>query len=329
MTLDDRSLREHLERRAKAGATDVDALGDAVVAQLSDAPRRSPWHRRLRIGPRVGLAAAALVVALLGISLIPGALTPGPGASASATPGTSPSTSTPPSDVPALEYPAGRAMTAGELGALLGETPSDRASIIVIADVELLVLDLTCVGTCPRYLIRTATRDVRVFATDDRLIAGAGSMAFRVRADGDLDLLQAVRAGPDGLAWTLPQLTEELAKVRAFDRAVRYVYLVDAVRAVSQASFRCLAPSVIDLKFGCGTGDLSWLVPVGTSVSSLVSAPPGSLRVPNVTGISLEPGDTLHERGFWLLDPWVTPDDCFMCPTAGAADLLGRVLSFP
>jgi len=329
MTLDDRSLREHLVRRAKAGATDIGALRDSVLAQLSDGAHGSPWYRQSRIRSTIGLAAAAVVVALVGLALLPEYRDPGPAMSAS--PSAFPFASATPGDRPALEYPADRAMTAAELEELLGDNPADRASIVVIADVELVVLDATCVGECPAYLIRTASGQIAVFDGGDRIFAIAGPQAFRVRADGDLDVLGPVREGPEGLSWTLPQLTTELTKLRAAEGAnpVPFLYLVDAVRVVSEAAFRCFAPPpAIDVRFGCGSGSVSWLVPAEASVSTAGSnAPPGSLRVPNVTGIRPS-GDAFRQRGFWLLDPWVTPEDCFLCPSAGAADLLGRVLTF-
>lgn len=343
MTLDDRSLREHLERRALAGATDISKLGDAVVARLPDAAAPSPWHRQLGIGSAVGIAAAAVVVALIGISLLPGSLAPGSGASASATPtvpaSASPFESPTSSDVPALEYPTGRAMTVDELVALLAETPEERAGTVIIAAVEreLIVQDAICLKSCPRYLVRTATRDIRVFAAEDPVVGlmidGTGALALQVRVDGDLDLLGVVRAGPDGLAWTLPQLTEVLPEMRASYRAVPYLYVVNAVRAVSDTDTICGSRMVIDQFFGCGPGS-AWLVPDETGlVSGSKFAPPGSLRVPNVPGIR-DRIDAVHQPGFWveraswLVNPWVTPVACSMCPTAGAADLLGRVLPF-
>ena len=118
------------------------------------------------------------------------------------------------------------------------------------------------------------------------------------------------------------------ADLRAADRAVPYFYLVDAVRAVSTALYRCgpTVPKKDGPDFTCGDG-VAWLVPDGASLpSTLITAPADSLRVPNVTAFRLR-SDALRQRGFWLVDPFVVQDSCFLCPPAGAADLIGRVLT--
>lgn len=317
MTLDDRSIREHLDRRANAGVSDRGALADSVNARLA-AASRDPWWRRLGSpAPAFGFTAVAAVVLVLAIAVLPQRPWPDPGASPTASP----------AETQAPDYPATRAMTATELDALLGDNPADRASILVIADVELVDLDITCIGECPAHGIEAPTRTLRVYDPGDRETVIPGPQAFRVRSDGDLDLLGPVRVGPDGLAWTLPRLTAALPDLRGADRAVPYLYLVDAVRAVSSAAYRCLAvPPSDGPDFTCGDG-VAWLVPDEASApSTLITAPADSLRVPNVTAFRLR-SDALRQRGFWLVDPFVVQDSCFLCPPAGAADLVGRVLT--
>ena len=85
MSLDDRDLREHLDRRAGAGLTDPDDLAEAVIARLPGVtPARwwQPLGARIRI---IGTVAAALVAAVA-ISVLLPATDPGP-VSPSASPG--------------------------------------------------------------------------------------------------------------------------------------------------------------------------------------------------------------------------------------------------
>jgi hypothetical protein len=86
MSLDDRSLREHLDRRAEGHLTKPDDLAESVISRLPGvAPARS-WHGfgvRARL---LGLAAAAAVVVIVAFVLPPRNVS-GPG-SPSAGPGT-------------------------------------------------------------------------------------------------------------------------------------------------------------------------------------------------------------------------------------------------
>jgi hypothetical protein len=187
--------------------------------------------------------------------------------------------------------------------------------------VTLGTYDLFCYGIeCPRYLAVLEGRSIGVYDPGEAEPELPGAVALQARSDGSLDLLGHVRSGPDGLAWTLPQLTEALVDLKGPGALpVPYLYLVDAWRAVSTAQYRCRAGS--GGVFGCGSG-VAWLVADETSQASS-SAPPGSLRLPNIAGGNLSYGDPQH--GYWLVDPFVSQVDCFLCPPAGAADLLGRV----
>jgi hypothetical protein len=318
MTLDDRSLRVHIDRRAEAGATDPQAVADATMSRVA-APE--PWWRGVASRPVRGLpaAAAGLAILLFAVTMAPRWLGSGPGAS----PGTTGATGGP-------EYPAERPLTAAELDDLLGPDPRLRASVTLVADVELRPQSEVLCGLltdCPEYVLQLPSGEHYVQAGPDPLLSAP--YAFRVREDGALDLLGSVRPGPDGLAWTLPKLLEVVPGARAGDRAVQYLYLVDAVRVVSTWAYRCPAnifPS--NPAFQCGTGS-AWLIPVGSPVpTSWASAPPESLRVPNITPVAVDSG-AHDEHGYWLIDPLVAQDldRCFLCPPAGAADLIGRVLT--
>ena len=73
MTLDDRSLREHLDRRAESGATDPLAVPDAVMDRIG--VTGPPWWRRRPFGMATrGFAAAAGAMAVL----VVGAMNGGP-----------------------------------------------------------------------------------------------------------------------------------------------------------------------------------------------------------------------------------------------------------
>ena len=154
MTLDDRSLREHLDRRAEAGLTDVAETADVVLARVGEIDR-GPWWRRLGVrAPSLGIAAGAVAVLVIALAVLPPRIWPGPG--------TSPTTS---DSAVARGYPADRALTAQELDALLGPNPADRASVMVIADVQLLpIRDVCDSADCPTYWINTGGRNIMVYA---------------------------------------------------------------------------------------------------------------------------------------------------------------------
>lgn len=318
MMIDDRSLREHLDRRAETGATDPRAVADAVMSRVA-APE--PRWRRMVSGPVRGLPAAAA-----GLAILLFAVTMGPRWLGS-DPGNSPGTTAGATGGP--DFPAELPLTAAELDDLLGPDPRLRASVTLVADVELRPQSevlCTLLTDCPEYVVQLPSGEHYVQAGPDPVLSAPH--ALRVREDGRLDFLGSVRPGPDGLAWTLPQLLEVVPGARAGDRAVQYLYLVDAVRAVSDAAYRCSASSTADPKFGCGAG-VAWLVKDEAAVPpSFNRAPLDSLRVPNVIAFRLR-SDALRQRGFWLVNPLVNAegDACFLCPPAGSADLLGRVLT--
>ncbi|MEW5992355.1 MAG: hypothetical protein AB1736_13570 [Chloroflexota bacterium] len=316
MTLDDRSLREHLDRRAEAGASDVEGIADVVMARVA-VTGRGGWWRGLSVrGPSLGAAATAIMVVVVALAVVSPGIWPGPG------------TSTPSETAPAPDYPGLRALTVKELDAVLGSDPAARAGEIVIASVTLEAFDLRCYGTdCPRYLANLDGRIVSIHDPGEAAPELPGASVLRIRSDGDLDLLGHVRAGPDGLAWTLPQLTAELPEIRTADRAVPYLYLVDAVHVVTDQAYRCrFGMGEGEPDFDCGTG-VAWLVPNDASLpSSFTSAPTGSLRVPNVSDVRYRMY-ALQQHGYWLVDPFVAQDEatCFLCPPVGAVDLIGRV----
>ena len=306
MSLDDRSLHEHLDRRAEAGLTDVAQTADVVLARVAEIDR-GPWWSRFGVRtPSLGVSAAAVVVLIVALAALSPRLWPGPGSS--------------PGDSAAVlsDYPAARAMTADELDGLL-INPGDWTGLLLIADVELSPWDLPCDSSpCPDLETKLARNTVGVYGNDPVL---GGPYAFRVRADGNFELVQAVKPGGDGLAWTLPQLTAALPDLRAADRSVPYAYLVDAVRVVSSAAIPC--PNAesprVGPDFSCNPG-IAWLVPdESPGPSDGFSPPAGGLRVPNAFG----PPE--RRRGYWLVDPLVAQESCFQCPPAGAADLVGRV----
>ncbi|TAK00135.1 MAG: hypothetical protein EPO36_09675 [Chloroflexota bacterium] len=322
MTIDDRSLREHLDRRAEAGASGVDGIAEAVVAQVArsgDGGR--PWWRPLNLRrPSLGIAVAAIVVVVVAVAVLPSRLPPGPG--------TSPSPSA--SSAPA-PYPARQAMTAQELDAFLGPEPSQRAGDLVIADVELRIQSvLLCPfgEECPRYLIDVGGREIYVLASDPPDSLLPGPYAFRVadHPGGRLRLLGSVRSGPDGLAWTLPPLTAALVDLKGPGaRPVPYLYLVDAVRVISPEAFSC-PPDTSSFypPFSCGSR-AAWLIaPDAPLPTVFAAAPPASLRLPS----AVDPAEQGATRGFYLLNPFVADTGCALCPEAGAADLVGRVLPF-
>ena len=71
MSLDDRTLREHLDRRATASLTDPDELAASVIAGLPASGPGSGWRRFVRVGAALGLAGAAVAVVLATQALAP------------------------------------------------------------------------------------------------------------------------------------------------------------------------------------------------------------------------------------------------------------------
>ena len=320
MSLDDRSLREHLDRRAQAGAVDPAVIAEVVTTRIV-MTASGPWWRRLRMGrPGAGLAAAVIVVLLVGIAVLPGRIGPGPGASP---------TESAASAVPSAGYPGDRPMTAAELGAFMAGDPATWASITLVADVELRVQATLCAfkpGVCGMYWIPWPGG--RIVVSNPRGVPiQAGPYAFKVRSDGGLDVVGSVRPGSTGLAWTMPELLQSDASFRTADQPRGLLYLVDAVRFVSDTAISCPTVVASAAEFSCGSG-WAWMIGADASLpTDPMVVPPDSVRVPNVTAIR-DRSDALHQRGFYLIDPIAAPEGCFLCGAPGAADVVGQVLSF-
>jgi len=84
MSLDDRTLREHLDRRAAASLTDPDALAASVIAGLPASRPGPGWRPFVRVGAALGIAAAAFAVVLATQTPAP-RLNAGPGSSSGTT----------------------------------------------------------------------------------------------------------------------------------------------------------------------------------------------------------------------------------------------------
>ena len=86
MSLDDRSLREHLDRRADAGHTNTDDLAEAVIAGLPSSRPMSWWQSVGRGGRALALVATVAVALIFVTQAVAPRLGGGPGTSASASP---------------------------------------------------------------------------------------------------------------------------------------------------------------------------------------------------------------------------------------------------
>lgn len=325
MILDDQSLREHLERRAQAGALDVAAMTRAVLAGSSAHGRGSRWRRRDSRFLGIGIAAAVAVMMLGAVILVPPRLWPSPGASTDVSPGVSPDASPRATVGDLTGYPAERALTTDELFSALFDAPGMQPGTLVIADVAMSNLRVFCpsIATpCSSVGIRSAAGTHVILAFGAQASVGHRPYAFRVRTDSGLDFVGPVNIGSKRLAWTLPQVTDALAASDGLVPGGRLV-LVDAWLGSLNGSPFCLAasprpPGVVDT-FGCGQA--SWVLPEGYSIGPLQRGfkPEFGLRLPNNMGALGNP------HGFWLIKPIGLPSDCFLCPPAGAATLVGRV----
>ena len=325
MTIDDRRIREHLERRAGAGSSEPARIADAIADRLGDERGGPWWRRRLVSSPRLAFAASAVVVVLVAAAILPSALRgPGPGSSQSGS-------RSPGSPIPGPAgsgYPAAEALDAAGLATLLGDDPAIRASILVIADVQIVPISRLCPSAAPCQDLAIQVPGTGHFlpvSVPADLRNSPSPYAFRVTTDGSLDLVGPVQSGPSGLGWSFAQLTGELATIRSADVAWRQLYLVEARLSIDPGERFCTfqihpLPSPW---FGCGSM-MAWLVPLNSSYPP--SLPPSDgLRVPNVAGVR-ERSDALFEAGFYLIDPSASVDGCFLCGPLGAADLKGRVL---
>jgi hypothetical protein len=328
MTIDDRSLREHLDRRATSGFTEPAPIADVVLARLEREPTQPWWRRPIRRTPAGALIAAAVVVLLVAMALLPSRLLPS-GSGSSAEPSAEATHS------PA--YPVDRPLTLAELDELLSSAPRVRATMIVVADVELHVqAELSCpIGAdCPQYLINFGDRKVYVYDLSGRPLT-PGPQALRVRDDGSsmLDLLGPVGLGPVALAWTMSQFVAALPDVRVTPSGPvppghpGRLYVVDGWLHVVPDMRACLAVGPEDAwpSFGsvCGEGQ-AWLVPDQSSEPTYLTIPADWVRVPFVSARGVLSG-AARERGYWLIDPFVSADECHGCSPAGAAFLLGRI----
>lgn len=325
MTLDDRSLREHLDRRAQAGRLDVTALTEAVLAGSSG--RDQAPRRRLRDSRFLGIGiAAAVAFAMLGaVILLPPRLWPSPGASADGSPGASLDASPPATVGDLTGYPAEQALTTDELFSALFDARGLQPGTLVIADVAMSSLRVRCPSIsapCASVGIRSesGTHVILVFGAQGSI--GHRPYAFRVRSDSGLDLVASITPGPKRLAWTIPQVTDALDASNSLVSEGGLV-LVDAwLGSLFGSPFCPLAvprPSGGVDPFGCGQA--SWVLPDGNSIGSIQRGfdPEFGLRLPNDMGALGTP------HGLWLIKPIGTPSDCFLCPPAGAATLAGRV----
>ena len=315
MSLDDRILREHFDRRAHAGAIDPTAIAAAVAARL-DKAQGNPWWRGVRLGlPSLGLAAAAIVVALIGIGVLPGHLAQGPGAS--------PTDTAWASNVDGASYPTERAMTPAELASFMSGDPSGRIGTIVVADVQVGYVRGRVCGpdeTCPGLWIALPNGGSLVAWGGPTDTLSQAPYAFRVREDGGLDFLGAVRPGPTGLAWTLPQLLASEPYFRSSAVPDSTLYVLDATLTVPDINIYCPLAVWPAPKFSCT--DIAWFVANDAPVpTGTIEAPPDSLRASGVDGAGAGPGQ-------WLIHPALTPDGCFACPPAGAVDIGGPVRTF-
>ena len=319
MTLDDRSLREHLDRRAGTGSSEPVRIADAVIDRIGTGSAE-PWWRGSRAHlPGFAMASAVVVVVLLAAALAPSLLRPsGPGSSSPGTSVTGPA---------GTGYPGADALDAAGLAALLGDDPAVRASILVIADVQIQPIRRLCTSQpCADdgIAIPGTDRFIPVVVPPD--LRGAPSpYAFRVQTDGTLQLLGPVRGGPSRLAWSFDELTADLTAIRQADAAWRQLYLVESRLSIDPGQRYCALqiPPLPSPWFGCGSY-VAWLQPLDASYPP--SEPPADgVRVPNVPGWR-ERSDALFEAGYFLIDPTASVQDCFLCGPLGAADLLGRVL---
>jgi hypothetical protein len=320
MTLDDRSLREQLDRRAGSGSSEPVRIADSVIERIEADAARPWWRGAPARVPGLAFASVAVVLVLVAAALAPSLPRPaGPGSSS---PGSS-------AQGPAGDgYPAAEALDAAGLAALLGDDPTVRASILVIADVQIIPIRHRCTSTpcADDFGIAIPGTDRILPVTMRPELRGAPSpYAIRVLTDGSLEVVDSVRPGPTALAWGFDQLTSELTAIRAADVAWHQLYLVEARLSIDPGQRFC-ALQMQPLPspwFGCG-GYVAWLQPLGASYPP-AEPPADGIRVPNVAGWR-ERSDALFEAGYFLIDPTASVEDCFLCGPLGAANLLGRVL---
>ena len=327
MTLDDRFLREHLERRAQAGALDVTALTEAVLACSAGRDQVPRWRRLDSRFLGIGVAAVVAVAMLGAVILVPPRLWPSPGASAGASAGASLDASPRATAGDLTGYPSEHALTTDELFASVLDEPRAQVGTLLIADVSISGLPVLCpyagtTTTCDAFEIRSPTRSRTIPVHVGRTSIGSAPYAFRVGIDFSLDFVESVQPGSERLAWKLPQVTDSLA---ASDGLVSDggLVLVDAwlgsLRGSPFCPIKVAQPSGVVDAFSCGQA--SWVLPAGNSIEPLQRGfrPEFGLRLPN------DMGALGNSHGFWLIKPIGMPSGCFLCPPSGAATLVGRV----
>ena len=328
MTLDDRSLREHLDRRAQAGALDVIALTEAVLAGSLGRGQASRWRRLDSRSLGIGVAAAVAVAMLGAVILLPPRLWPSPGASADASPHANLDASPRATAGAFVGYPSEHALTTDELFTAVVDEPRVQVGTLLIADVSIFTLVTLCAyrvpaRTCGFFEIRSPARSRPILVHMGNASLGSAPYAFRVGIDFSLEFVGSVRPGPSALAWTLAQVADALAASDGLATDGGLV-LVDAWLGSLRGSPFCpLAvppPSGVVDAFKCGQA--SWVLPDGNAIEPLqrgFGLPEVGFRLPNNMGALGEP------HGFWLIKPIGTPSGCFLCPPSGAATLVGRV----
>ena len=345
--LHDERLAAHLARRGMPPARETDQarsdrLTAAIVAQLADEPQAASWRLRLNAWPRSGaLAGAAFAVGLILVVSLSGLLNFPPAASQGPTPES-----------------VVRVLNASELSRLVG--PTSVAAVVdqvVIVDADVREQAFRCLLGSPCAIGSIAGSDppVLVYAEDmaDKVLPTSAPLAVRIRGVNSVDLVGHVRRpAATELAWTLPAVIEELGRLEDADRGVPAARVVPALFAVEAwlieeggppSSCPVRAPSApASSPYGCGSA--SWLSPTDASATTFeadsrgeswtVRAPQGGLRVQNGAYLSFaqapslasDPPLPIPKRAIYLVRPLVTqPADCFLCPPAGAVELVSRL----
>lgn len=322
MTLDDRDIREHLERRATAGVVDPAHIAVAVVDQ-SARVRRLPWWRsRSARNPAVGLA-AAVVIAVLGVAILPGRLGPGPGGSPS------------PSHPIVAGYPGDRALTTDELFAAVFDEPRAQVGTLLIADVSVIALPISCPSgepNCEYHELRSPSRSLPIHVIGHDLTSGRAISAFWVSPGRELEFVSTISRGPGGLTWTTSELGDRIADLRSIAAASPTSYLVSGWLWSVGDYRRCLIegnppPSRPDFGYPCGQTRV-FLAPDNTEppVPSWAAVADSWLRLPNSVADRYASVDG-PIQGFWLIDFSPGDPECTGCSKMGGATLVGRVLA--
>ena len=336
MTLDDRFLREHLERRAQAGAIDVTTLTEAVLAGSAG---RAQAPRLRRLDSRIlGIGVAAvLAVAMIGaVILVPPRLWPSPGTSADASPGASLDASPRATGGDLTGYPSEHALTTDELFAVVLDEPRTQVGTLLIADVSINGLPMLCpyagtTTTCDAFFeIRSPGRSRAIPVHIGRASLGSAPYAVRVGIDFSLEFVGSVQPGPERLAWTTSELGVRISDIRSVAAANSVAHLVSGWLWTVGDYRRCLLersarPSPVEFTWPCGQSR-AFLTPANAVPPDPIWGPvPSSwLRLQNLVATQYADA-TGPIEGFWLVE--VSADAlCEGCSSLGGANLIGRVL---